>query len=63
MLCFLDGRNDELKLTQDGLGWVCGEDIEEPEGLEKSTNNDEKKEERSLEDEISEGKCCLNITI
>jgi hypothetical protein len=48
--CFPDGQSDELKPTQDGLGWVCGEDIdvtrtEEPEVLEKST----------LEDEIGEG--------
>jgi hypothetical protein len=23
-----DGQSDELKPTQDGLGWVCGEDID-----------------------------------
>jgi hypothetical protein len=39
---------------------VCGEDIdvtrtEEPEVLEKSTTDDENKEEKSLEDEIGEG--------
>ncbi|CAB4030010.1 wings apart homolog [Paramuricea clavata] len=54
-----NGQSDELKPTQDGLGWVCGEDIdvtrtEEPEVLEKSTTDDENKEEKSLEDEIGE---------
>jgi hypothetical protein len=57
---FPDGQSDKLKPTQDGLGWVCGEDIdvtrtEEPEVLEKSTADDENKEEKSLEDEIGEG--------
>lgn len=44
-----------LKLTQDALGWVCGEDIEEPEVLKKATSDEEKKEEKSLKDEIGEG--------
>jgi hypothetical protein len=54
--CILDGRNDELKLTQDGLGWVCGEDIDVTQmEEEKSTNDDQNEERKSLEDEIGEG--------
>ena len=55
-----DGGSDELKPTKDGLGWVCGEDIdvtrtEEPDTLENSSKDDKIEEEKSLEDEIGEG--------
>ena len=57
---FLDGGGDELKPTKDGLGWVCGEDIdvtrnEETDVVDKSTKAGEVEEEKSLEDEIGEG--------
>ena len=49
-----------MKPTKDGLGWVCGEDIdvtrtEEPDTLENSSKDDKIEEEKSLEDEIGEG--------
>ena len=59
-----DGDGDELKPTKDGLGWVCGDDIdvsrdedEEQEGnVSESEENDAKNsEERSPEDEIRDG--------
>ena len=57
MLCFLclDGRSNELKPTQDGLGWVCGDDIDETITEEQDEEIPECKEEKSLEDEITEG--------
>ena len=63
---FLDGEGDELKPTKDGLGWVCGEDIdvtrnEETDVVEKSTKDGEVEEEKSLEDEIGEGMLLLRL--
>ena len=60
MFPLLDGRDDELKPTQDGLGWVCGEDIdvtktEEADVDERSQKDPENTQEKSLEDEIGSG--------
>ncbi|XP_028404980.1 wings apart-like protein homolog [Dendronephthya gigantea] len=55
--CAENGSDDELKLTQDGLGWVCGEDIdltktEEPDVDKSSQEDSENTQQQSLEDEI-----------